>query len=284
MPVPNIKDVGAAYIIKALYEQIKADPTILKYCPQDNIFPSWQANYPDQKYIIAIEPGAETFDGYANGLLAKVGLVIQIFGRMVDDNDSPGAVWWDYDSAEEDPGLLRFMRDIKRAIDKDITLGASRTGSSRSTRRSASTVVLNASTRYLTVLLNDSRTPPSGYDAVDCGQGTLTWAQVATNIQTSLRALGNSANTYDTATCTYDSDKEQLVISSSRSGARSSVQVTAGASNSALVALGFDEAIEERGRDVKVATYNEIRYDSRTFPVRVGILIVKIEFEDWIRD
>jgi hypothetical protein len=283
MPVPNQVEVGAGVVYLALYNQLKADTALTEYCKPEWMLAEYNPAVADYPYAIFMEPAQETLGNYTNGLLVGAKITISVYAIVHEKNDYSGKIFTGF--SDDTPGLMQFIRDVRRAVEADQTLGLTRYGSSEGTALTNGQATLSADARYLTILLNDNRTPPSGYDTIDCGTGTLAGATIAANIQASLQALDNGANTYGSATCTFNSTTNKLKIESAgRTGARSSVQISAGASASALAVLGFSSPTEIRGREVKVATLDNVLFESRDFPTRWAILQFAIDYEDWIRN
>jgi hypothetical protein len=156
-------------------------------------------------------------------------------------------------------GLMDLMSDIYFTIKDSPNFGVSSQGTSISKSGSSTQYALTESVRYLTVQLNGvemDMSNYSGYDTIDCGISTLTGTQIASNIQTSLRALALSEHPndpYATVTCTYDTSRKKFTITSPTEGTRSAVTVTAGASNDASSVLGFNSPKEERGANIIVS-------------------------------
>ena len=177
------------YIYEALYDQLLADSTLSSYVNSTQIIKGFKESLPQQKYTIILEPGEEEEDNATEAYDDSKEFIwnIDVYARVILIK---GGVEASILGVDSDKGVLAFIDDIKSAIRADLTLGYTRKGSSVSEAESG-TYALDASNRYITVSMNGKT--PSGYDQIDCGETTLTGAQVATNIQASLKALGNYA-------------------------------------------------------------------------------------------
>jgi len=230
-------------VYNALYTQLKSDSTLSGYVQSADFLRGFKEPIPQQQYTVIIEPGDEDED-YSKQTVAdgcEAVYVIEIYARVIFFKGVEYIIIGN--TSDSVKGLLEFTEDIKEAIRADKTLGYNRRGSSVSAANSGTSFALTSSARYLTVTIN-GRTP-SGYGLIDCGSSTLDGDDVASNIQTALRALGNySDDGYNGATCTFDSDTKKFTITSMRYGPKSSVVVTAGASNDCSALLGFDDPTE----------------------------------------
>ena len=261
-------------VYEALYDQLLADSTLGLYVDSTQIIKGFKDSLPQQKYTIILEPGEEdedhptesyddtkesiwNIDVYARVILLKGGVEASILG------------------IDSDKGVLAFIDDIKSAVRADLTLGYTRHGSSVSSAKSG-TYALDATHRYITVSMNGKT--PSGYNQINCGRSTSTGAEVATNIQTALQALGNYAGDgYYKATCTFADSK--FTITSSLIGPKSTVVVTAGSSNDCSALLGFDDPTELAGRNLIDIVFGPVTVNNILYPVRYRVLPLKMREE-----
>jgi hypothetical protein len=178
-------------------------------------------------------------------------------------------------------GILEFTEDVKNAIRSDRTLNYNSKGRSVSSVNGSGTFALTSLAKNIKVSINGKT--PTGYDTISCGTSTLSGSDIAANIQASLRALGQyDDDGYLYATCTFDSDTKQFTISSSEYGARSTVAVSAGASNDCSSLLGFDDPTETRGTRLLSMSLKPVTANNAVFPVRYRIIPVTLTEEKYI--
>ena len=262
------------YIYESLYDQLLADSTLSSYVNSTQIIKGFKESLPQQKYTIILEPGEEEEDNATEAYDDSKEFIwnIDVYARVILIK---GGVEASILGVDSDKGVLAFIDDIKSAIRADLTLGYTRKGSSVSEAESG-TYALDASNRYITVSMNGKT--PSGYDQIDCGETTLTGAQVATNIQASLKALGNYAGDgYYDAVCTFADSK--FTITSCLIGPKSTVTVTAGSSNDCSALLGFDSPTELVGRNLIDIEFGPATVNNLLFPVRYRILPLRMREE-----
>lgn len=265
-------------VLDALLDQLKANATLLTYLSANLIFTGDQ-EVSKQDALIVVEPLSESEEPptqtYGRTKTFIYDMVIYIckyqFGigeeHIVGHDDS------------SIPGILDMLRDVKRAIRADLTLGYNQAGRSVSAAGSDTSYVLTANARYISVSIN-GRTP-SGYNQIDCGSSMLTGTQIASTIQAALRALGDHrGDGYTEATCTYDESTKKFTIGSETVGAGSTVAVSAGAEKSADVVLGFDNPTETRGRQIIDIQFESALINYDQFPLVKAALPIVIQ-EDW---
>jgi hypothetical protein len=264
-------------VYNALTNQLKADSTLLAYMSEDDFFQGFKDSFPQRRYIIVLEPGPE-LDEEGNqdyGKIKEVEYEIQVYCRMVLRSTR---VQYTIVGSSDYKGLLAFTEDVKDAIRRDLTLSYNTVGTSLSIENAAGSFDLTASNRYISVSI-DGRSP-SGYDSIDCGSSTLAGADIATNIQSSLRSLGVIPNDgYTLATCSFNATNNQFTISSPNYGPRSQVVVTAGASADASSLLGFDSPTEQRGTNITKVRFGNVTVENGAFPVRYRIIPVRVTEE-----
>jgi hypothetical protein len=264
-------------VYNALHTQLSNDATLLGYMSADDFVKGFKESMPVRRYMVILEPGPE-IDEEGNqdyGRIKEVEYEIQTYCRIVLTSTRIESVIVGNDSYK---GLLDFTEDVKDAIRKDLTLSYNAVGYSSSIENAAGSFDLDASNRFIAVSI-DGRTP-TGYDVIDCGSSTLAGAAVATNIQASLRALGQISNDgYSQATCSFNAATNQFTISSSNYGPRGQVTVTAGASDDASSLLGFSSPTEQRGTNLVKIRFGNISVENGAFPVRFRIIPVLITEE-----
>jgi hypothetical protein len=112
------------------------------------------------------------------------------------------------------------------------------------------------------------------------GYSLLTGAEVATNIQSSLRALGvHTEDGYYFASCTFDDTTNQFTIATDGFHPDWSVAVLAGASDDCSSLLGFDSPTEVAGRNIVEIEFRSSYPVNSYFPIRYRILPVVIREE-----
>lgn len=269
---------------KAVYEaviaQLEADSTLIAYVKASDFVRGFKDSLPARKYMLIFEPGQEESltRRQDNNLLLEATYEIQIYLRLLLAQNNVESTILGNDTYK---GLLDFTDDVKAAIRKDMSFSYNTHGRSLSLENAAGSFDLDSSNRYLTVSI-DGKTP-TGYDAVNCGSSTLAGADVAANIQASLRLLGRyDDDGYKLATCTFDAATNQFTISSSHIGPLASVVVTAGASDDASEVLGFDTPTEYRGTNIIRTQIETVTVENQSFPVRFRIIPLLITEEIYI--
>jgi hypothetical protein len=245
----------------------------------DNILPIIRENMPETDYLIWLYPVmANNLHRTESSLLMNMSYTIVIGCRVMISQSMEEQLY----GTSTKKGLMDLVSDIFFTIKDDPTFGVNSSGTSISMSSSSTSYALSSSARYLTISVDGLS--PSGYNQVDCGTSTLTGTQIASNIQTSLRALANSAHPadpYATVTCTYDNDEKRFTITSPTTGGRSSVVVTAGSTNDASSVLGFDKPKETRGANI-IVTRIDVTYpppEEEFLPAIHGRLDLYIEEE-----
>lgn len=264
-------------VYKALTDQLKADTTLLGYMSLDDFFQGFKESLPTRRYLVILEPGPEMDEEGSQdyGKIKDVEYEIQIYCRMALRSTR---VQYSIVGTDEYKGLLDFTEDVKDAIRRDLTLSYNTVGTSLSAENAAGSFDLNGSNRYISVSM-DGRSP-TGYNSIDCGSSTLTGAEVATNIQNSLRSLGVvSDDGYSLATCSFNETLNQFTISSPNYGPGSRAVVTAGASDDASSLLGFSSPTETRGTHIKKVRFGNVTVENGAFPVRFRIIPVLVTEE-----
>lgn len=266
-------------VYNALYDQLSTDSTLIGYVQSACFIKGFKENLPQQEYMLVLEPVDDGEDerSQAYNRTKEIEYLIEIYCRTILFGIGvEGSIIGH--SATSKKGVLEFLHDVRAAIRSDLTLGYNRNGSSVSAENSGTSFNLTSSNRYITVSINGNT--PSGYDAIDCGSTTLTGAEVASNIQTALQALGSHTDDgYWDATCTFSNSTKKFTITSQRYGPKSTVVVTAGASNDCSALLGFDNSTEVAGRNIVKITLGRARTDNTLYPVRYRILPVTIKEE-----
>ncbi len=270
-------------VLQALNDQLVADTTLLDYVKASRFFIGYKGPIGKDDYVIILEPGPGNessgsrsvgpsrqfieeeylIDIYARSILTGIGVQGTIMGRGTKK------------------GVLDFIDDIKAAIVADLTLGYDSAGSSVSKANSSASFALDANNRYLSVKINNIERINGAlrWDQIDCGSSTLVGADVASNIQTALRALSLHANDgYGEATCTFSTSK-RFTITSSTLSPTSSVVVTAGASNDCSALLGFDDPTEVIGTKIVSISFGAVEPNNDFYPVRFRKLPVTIREE-----
>lgn len=271
----------------AVYNQLKADTALGELVKADDFILGFKEALPARKYMVIFEPGQEKIINKrkaatksasgVTGYIVETEYEIQHYCRLLYGSERGSSIIGD----ERNVGLLDFIEIVKAAIRKDMSFSCITYGRSTSEENAAGTFDLDASHRYLAVSI-DGKTP-NGYDLIDCGSSTLTGAQVAENIQTSIRALGlYSDDGYKLATCTFNSTTNQFVITSANFGPTSIVNVTVGASDDASSLLGFSSPVEVRGTNIITANIDPITAENKSWPVRYRILPLRVVEETYI--
>jgi hypothetical protein len=265
-------------VYNALYDQLKAS-SYLTYVDQNQFLKGFTENIPSQEYTIVLEPGAEEepVNLEASGIWGnRKGVIynIEIHMRVMFVGSSNQLLIIG-DTINNKKGVLEFSDDVKAAIGEDWSLGYDRAGSSISAINAGTSFALTSSLKNIAVSIN-GRTP-NGYDTILCGDSTLNGTQVASNIQSALRALGNHADDgYYEASCSFDNSAKQFTISTYGNHPDDSVVVTAGVSNDCSAVLGFDSPTEVNGRNVSDIKFETVIPNNTFFPVRYRVLPVKI--------
>jgi hypothetical protein len=262
-------------VYNALYDQIKAS-NYLTYVDQSQFLKGFVENAPSQEYTIILEPdaeeepiGKETYEG-RDEIVYTVNIHVRVI--LIGSSNEILIVG---DTVNNKKGILEVVDDVKLAIEENQTLGYDRPGSSVSAVNAGTSFALTSSLKNISVSINgETRT---GYDTILCGDSTLNGSQIATNIQTALRALGNHADDgYYEATCSFDNSSKQFTIATAGNHPDCSVEVAAGASNDCSALLGFDSPVEVNGRNVSKITFETVIPNNTFYPVRYRVLPVKI--------
>ena len=266
-------------IYNAVYNQISSDTDLLAYVSagDEGFVKGFKEVFPVKKYILIFEPGQETevTKRQDTDSILETEYEIQIYCRLLLTTNKVESAILGNDSYK---GLLDFVDDVKNAIRKDMSFSYNTHGRSLSEENAADTFDLDSSNRYLTVSIDDKT--PTGYDTISCGEATLSGAEVAANIQTSLRALGRySDDGYQLATCSFDAANNQFTISSFNIGPKSSVVVSAGASDDASSILGFTSPTEYRGTNIIRTQIESVTVENSAFPVRYRVIPILITEE-----
>lgn len=265
-------------VYNALYDQVKAS-SFLTYVDQSQFLKGFRENYALQEYSIIFEPGAEEEDPAEQGSekLYEHIYTVDIYMRVILAGQLNEATLVGTSDASK-KGVLEMTNDVKNAIREDLTLGYSRYGSSVSEENAGGTFALDGTHKYISVSINGKT--PTGYDAVLCGDSTLSGAEIASNIQSALRALGQHADDgYYEAVCTFNSSNNQFTIRTDRYGSEQTVEVTAGASDDCSTLLGFDSPTEVSGRNIIQVIFGIAAPNNIHYPVRYRVLPVRIAEE-----
>lgn len=262
-------------VFNKLFDQISTYSTLTDYIDSTQFLKGFKQNIPNQEYTVILEPGNEeeinnteiykgikefdyNIDIYMRTILTAVD---GIKGSIVGYGNKKG--------------VLEFVDDVKAAIRSNLTLGYNRQGSSVSAENAGISFNLSVIKKYISVSINENT--PVGYDSIDCGESTLTGNQIAINIQTALRALGNhDADGYNDAICSFDNNTKKFTITSNSYCPKSKVIVTAGASNDCSALLSFDNPTEITGRNIVKIKFGIVSTDNTLYPVRYRILSIGI--------
>jgi hypothetical protein len=265
-------------VYNAVYNAVRVNTTLTAYVSSSQFLRGFREPMPQQTHTVVFEPGNEDeeHDKQSYGKMKEVTWNIDVYARCIFFKGVEYTIIGDSDNSIK--GLLEFTEDLKVALRADMTYGYNRYGSSVSAANSGTSFALLSTAKTLTVTI-DGKTP-TGYTAVNCGSSTLEGSVIAANIQTSLRALGlHKDDGYYDATCTFSSSTKKFTISSMRYGPKSSVVVTAGASNDCSALLGFDGPTEVVGRNILRTEFGSVSADNRAYPVRYRIIPVMIREE-----
>ena len=260
-------------VYNALYDQVKASSR-LDYVHQTQFLKGFHEGIAAQEYTVVFEPGNEEEvkdETYENRLelIYYVNIHIRVellgaTGEVLICGTSGGK-----------KGILEMVDDVKGAIADDWELGYNRNASSVSAANAGTSFNLTPSAKNISVSINGKT--PTGYDAILCGAATLTGAQIASNIQSALRALGNHAEDgYYQATCAFDGSSKKFTIAIDDNHPDCTVVVTAGGSSDCSALLGFDNPTEVSGRNVSKIEFETVIPNNTFFPVRYRVLPVKI--------
>jgi hypothetical protein len=268
-----------ADVYDALYDQVKASGR-LTYVDQSQFLKGFHEGTPAQEYTIIFEPAqeeeehTESYKTQAGETGLGVIYYIDIHVRVMLTG-STNAILISGDTANNKKGILEVVDDIKRAITDDYTLSYNRPGSSISAANAGTSFALTPSSKNISVSINgDTR---SGYDTIFCGDSTLSGDDVASNIQTALRALGQHADDgYYLASCSFNNSSKQFTISTDKEQPDQCVVVTAGASDDCSALLGFDSPTEVCGRNISDIKFETVIPNNTFFPVRYRVIPVKI--------
>lgn len=264
-------------VYQALFDQLSTDTTLLSYMSADDFYRGFKESFPTRRYIVILEPGPEVDDegSQVYEKIKEVEYEIQIYCRILLSSTKVSSAIM---GNSQYIGLLEFTENVKEAIRSDLTLSYDSVGQSLSEENAAGSFDLTGSNRYISVSIDGKS--PTGYDLIDCGNTTLAGADIATNIQNSLRSLGKySDDGYSLAVCSFNSSNNQFVIQSSNDGPRGVVNVTAGASDDASSLLGFDTPTETRGTNLVKIKFGNISVENGAFPVRYRVIPVLVTEE-----
>lgn len=271
-------------VYDSLYAQLAADSTLLSYVNSSQFLKGMQDNYPSQEYTIILEPAdenerenTEATRAYGSKRFKEVDYVIDVWARVIlTGYPNFASVVGSADGTKK--GVIQVVKDIKDAIRADTTLGYNRYGSSESAGSGSGNFALDSNNKNLSVSIN-GRTP-TGCDAIFCGDSTLSGADVASQIQTSLRALSLHADDgYYRCICTFDGGTNKFTIRTDQYGPEQSVVVSAGASYDCSALLGFDSPTELVGRNIVQVKFGISSANNINYPVRYRTLPVMIREE-----
>jgi len=270
-------------VYNAIYNQLNNNTTLAAYV--SNFEKAFKENYPRQPYTVILEPlnEVEATGKRSYPDIAEFVYQIDIYARMEFQKQLSEIITGYTDGGTTYKGLLEFTDDIKNAIRElgnDLITNYNTKGYSESNSNTGSTFDLTPSQSTITVIINGKTS--SGYNNINCGSSTLSGSAIATNIQTSLRALGtHSDDGYLDATVTFDSETNKFKIESYE-GPQNYVTVSAGASNDCSVLLGYDNPTEERGKNIIDYTFDTITVDNLRFPVRYRIIPLLVTEEVYV--
>lgn len=262
-------------IYNALFDQISDYSTLTDYIDSTQFLKGFKNNIPNQEYTVILEPGNEeekenvqTYNDVKE-FIYHVDIYMRTILTAVDG--VKGSIVG-YGSKK---GVLEFVDDVKAAIRSDLSLGYNRQGSSVSAENAETSFVLSATEKHISVLVNNNDL--TGYDSINCGNSTLTGNQIASNIQTALKAIGSfDGDGYNDAICSFDNDTKKFTITSNSFCPKSSVVVASGVSDDCSALLGFDNPIEVAGRNIIKIKFGAVTTDNTLYPVRYRILPVRI--------
>jgi hypothetical protein len=263
-------------IFEAMYNQVKASAH-LSYVPQSQFHKGFHEGYAAQEYTVIFEPGTEeeTEEIYKGRMVLIYSIDIHVRVELIG---STGADLIVGNTTSGKKGILEVCDDVKQAIVDDWTLGYDRPGSSVSAANAGTSFSLDSSNKNISVSINGET--PTGYDTILCGASTLSGSEVAGNIQSALRVLGNHADDgYYRATCTFDNTSKQFTISTAGNHPDCTVAVSAGASDDCSALLGFDSPTEVSGRNVVKIVFDPVQPNNTFFPVRYRVIPVKVREE-----
>lgn len=261
-------------VFNALYDQVKASSR-LTYVDQSQFIKGFHEGIPAQEYTVIFEPAEEEeVRAESSGGDIEVVYYIDIHLR-IELIGATGEILICGNSEGTKKGILDFCDDVKLAIEDDMTLGYNRAGCSTSEAAAGTTFALTPTAKYISVSINGNT--PTGYDTILCGESTLSGDDVASNIQTALRALGNYADDgYYLAECSFDNSSKQFSICTASNNPDQTVEVTAGVSDDCSTILGFDSPTEVSGRNILKIKFETVLPNNTFFPVRYRVLPVKI--------
>jgi len=262
-------------IYNSLYTVLSSSSR-LSYVDDSLFIKGFRENLPNQAYTVILEPGSESEKGGSRGTsrLRDLVVTIDIYARLV----MPYGVEYSIVGYNTEKGVLAFVDDIKLAIRETRDLGYNRQGSSVSAVNANGSFALTSLARFISVSIDGRE--PTGFDEINCGEATLAGAVVASNIQTSLRALGSHKDDgYYDATCSFSDTDNQFTITTAKYGPKSTVAVTAGASDDCSALLGFDDPTEIIGRNIISLDIGTVATDNAAYPIRYRIIPVTITEE-----
>jgi len=262
-------------IYNSLYTTL-SESSYLSYVDSSLFIKGFRENLPNQTYCVILEPGNENEASGTRGTsrLKNNLYTIDIYARLV----FPYGVEYSIVGYNTEKGVLEFVDDIKTSIRETRNLGYNRQGSSVSALNVSGSFDLTSSAKFISVSINGRE--PTGYDQINCGEATLAGAEVASNIQTALRALGSHKDDgYYDATCSFDATNNQFTITSAKYGPKSTVTVTAGVSDDCSALLGFDDPTEVVGRNIISLDIGTVATDNVAYPIRYRIIPVTITEE-----
>ena len=262
-------------VFNALYDQVKASSR-LTYVHQTQFLKGFHEGIAAQEYTIIFEPSEEEEAAEAESLGGDTEIIYYIDIHIrVELIGATGEILICGSSDGPKKGILDFTDDIKLAIEDDMTLGYNRAGCSTSEVAVGTTFALTPTAKYISVSINGNT--PTGYDTILCGESTLSGDDVASNIQTALRALGNHADDgYYLAECSFDNSLKQFSICTASNNPDQTVEVTAGVSDDCSAILGFDNPTEVSGRNITKIRFETVLPNNTFFPVRYRVLPIKI--------
>lgn len=267
-------------VYEAVIAQLEADTILSSYIDASCFIRGFKESLPIKKYMLIFEPGQEEeiTSRQDNNKVLEMTYEIEIFCRLILAQSKVESTILGNDRYR---GLLTFTDNVKAAIRQDMSFAYDTHGRSLSIENAAGSFDLDSSNRHLTVSI-DGKTP-TGYDAIFCGDTTLAGADVALNIQNSLRSLGlYDDDGYKQSTCTFNATTNQFTINSPHYGPMARVVVTAGSSDDASSILGFNNPTEYRGTNIIRTQIETVTVENQYFPVRFRIIPLLITEEVFI--
>lgn len=272
-------------VLSAIETQLKADATLLGYVNASQISIGYREIPAPARYAIIIEPGGEEENNRSEGGYANFTYSMDIYARIMHGGSIEDNLLTTTDFGK---GLLAFVDDIKAALRADKDFGLNSSGTSMSAAGVSTSYNVGPNSKHLKIKINGFN--PIGYDEIgvaDFDSNTIVSGEaIAATLQANIRALDDEANGYGQATVSYDNNTKKFTITSAGlTGPESFVEVTAGATASADIALGFDNPTETRGVQIinlEFGPVSDSGYD--LYPVRYRVIPIEVIEEKYISE